>query len=99
MKIAYAKPGTSRENKTGSWRSMRPIPTDKCIACGTCVRFCPERCITFIERTDGSGKKMVAMDYDYCKGCGICANECPVKAISMMDEEEAKGCSPNKPVL
>ncbi|HMK54944.1 MAG TPA: pyruvate synthase subunit PorD [Methanobacteriaceae archaeon] len=68
------EPGSTRQNKTGSWRTFKPIlDKDKCIDCGNCILFCPEGCIN--QEHD--------IDYDYCKGCGICAEECPVEAIKM----------------
>jgi pyruvate ferredoxin oxidoreductase delta subunit len=74
-------PATSLENKTGSWRAMRPvINREKCTKCLLCWIFCPDNSI--VRREDDS----VEVDYDYCKGCGICANECPVKAIEMVEE-------------
>ena len=86
MKIPSAKPGTSRENKTGSWRSLKPVfDKEKCIKCGMCEDFCPEGCISGPK---GELKKAAEADYDYCKGCGICANICPVKCIAMEKEEE-----------
>ena len=72
------KPGSSRKNKTGSWRTFKPIITGKCIACGICVHYCPEACI---EVKTVGGKKRAVVDYDYCKGCLICMGECPHKAI------------------
>lgn len=70
-------PGNSRNNKTGSWRTFKPVADkDKCISCGICYLFCPDGCID--TNFDS--------DYDYCKGCGICAEECPVKAIEMVRE-------------
>jgi len=77
------KPGSSRKNKTGSWRTFRPIITDKCIGCGICVQYCPEACIELREvrgAKSRTGKKAV-VDYDFCKGCLICMGECPHKAI------------------
>ncbi len=71
---------SSSENKTGSWRSSKPVVTDKCIGCGICVDFCPEGCI-IVEN------KKSKIDYDYCKGCLICANVCPVKAIKEEDKK------------
>jgi len=68
------EPGSTRNNKAGSWRTFKPIlDKEKCIDCGNCVLFCPEGCIN----------QDYDIDYDYCKGCGICAEECPVKAIEM----------------
>jgi len=69
-------------NKTGSWRTVRPIvDLDKCINCGECWKFCPDVAI-FVE-DEGA-----VVDFDFCKGCGICAEKCPVDAIKM--EKEAK---------
>lgn len=71
-----AKPASSLENKTGSWRTYRPeIDNNKCISCALCSKLCPEGCIVM------AGKPKI--NYDYCKGCGVCAQECPVKAIMM----------------
>lgn len=68
-------------NKTGSWRTLRPIvDQDECIQCGICWKVCPDVAI-FVDQ-DGA-----TVDYDYCKGCGICAEECPVDAIDMEKEE------------
>ena len=79
MKIPYSKPGESLQNKTGSWRTFKPVVSDKCVRCGMCVTFCPEIAIKL-------GEKKAEINYDYCKGCGICSNVCPVKAIEMVRE-------------
>ncbi|MEM4598746.1 MAG: pyruvate synthase subunit PorD [Candidatus Diapherotrites archaeon] len=76
-------PGSTIKNKTGGWRSFRPvIDQTKCVKCGNCWVFCPDNAIK--KNADGS----FAVDYDYCKGCGICANECPLKAIRMETESK-----------
>ncbi len=76
------KPGNSEENKTGSWRTFRPVmDREKCIMCENCFIFCPEGCIMEFE-----GKFVI--NYDYCKGCLVCQNECPVNAITHMREEK-----------
>lgn len=72
------KPGTSRRNKTGSWRTFKPIITDKCVACGICIQYCPEACI---EIKPVKGRKRAVINYDFCKGCLICMGECPHNAI------------------
>ncbi len=79
------KPGSSLKNKTGSWRSYRPVvDKDKCIACRLCTKICPDGAINLKNY-----KKSLKADvnYDYCKGCGLCAKECPVKAIKMEKEK------------
>ena len=75
-------PGSSKEYKTGSWRSMRPIiDEEKCKKCWTCYIFCPDAAIIKCE-------EHAKVNYDYCKGCGICAAECKFDAIKI--EEEVK---------
>jgi pyruvate ferredoxin oxidoreductase delta subunit len=81
-----SKPGTSKKNKTGSWRvAIRPKYLQKnCIGCKMCLLVCPEGCIS------GSEKNTFICDYSYCKGCGICAVICPKKDIAMVKEESAE---------
>jgi 2-oxoacid:acceptor oxidoreductase delta subunit (pyruvate/2-ketoisovalerate family) len=79
-----AKPGSSRKNKTGSWRteSKPKFLKKNCIACRLCVLICPEGCI------EGKEKNAFHSDYDYCKGCGNCAVICPKQDIEMIPEEK-----------
>jgi len=80
---AILKPGSTRNNKTGNWRNIKPIyKHDKCTGCTMCERICPEG---VIYQED---KKKYNVDLDYCKGCGLCAEECPVKDIDMVPEEK-----------
>lgn len=66
---------------TGDWRTQRPVlDQEACIACGTCLLYCP---VNSIRKSDGK----FTICYDYCKGCGICAHECPKNAITMIPEE------------
>lgn len=70
-------PGSYIENKTGTWRTFKPVlDNEKCTKCLLCWFYCPDGSIKRGER--------IEIDYDYCKGCGICANVCPVKAIEMV---------------
>jgi pyruvate ferredoxin oxidoreductase delta subunit len=81
--------------KTGDWRYETPmVDKEKCIGCGTCVKFCPEAAI-IVERETYNVKRenekrfklhasrCATIDYKWCKGCGVCAAVCPVKAIAM----------------
>ena len=71
-------PGSFIENKTGSWRTFKPVyDQEKCNMCLFCWFYCPDGCI---KRLDDR----MEFDFDYCKGCGICANECPQDAIEMV---------------
>ncbi len=75
-------PGWSVVNKTGTWRSMKPvIDQDRCTRCGLCWIYCPDGAV--IKKED-----RFEINYDYCKGCGICMEECKRRAIEMVREEE-----------
>jgi pyruvate ferredoxin oxidoreductase delta subunit len=81
-----ANPSSTVKNKTGGWRSLKPLFNhNKCISCGTCIRICPEGIIAMKAVAE---KQKPFADYDFCKGCGLCAAECPVKAIRMEKEEK-----------
>ena len=76
------EPGSSREYRTGDWRSQKPTyDFTKCIKCGLCQIYCPEGCIG--QNADG----YFEANLFWCKGCGICHRECPTGVISMVDEE------------
>lgn len=76
--------GSTLVNKTGSWRSFRPVYIyEKCTKCGLCEIVCPDMSVH-----PGGKDGFFVYDYDYCKGCGICANECPADAIEMVLEEK-----------
>ena len=76
------EPGSSREYRTGDWRSQKPTyDFTKCIKCGLCQIYCPEGCIR--QNADG----YFQANLFWCKGCGICHRECPTGVISMVDEE------------
>jgi len=78
------KKGSSKANKTGSWRvELKPEFLKKnCIGCKMCVLICPEACIK------GEEKNTYICDYSFCKGCGTCALICPKKDIIMVKEEK-----------
>lgn len=73
--------------KTGEWRNMKPeVAAEKCIGCGTCVKFCPEAAIELAKNVERKTQN-IGIDYEFCKGCGVCANVCPAKAILMKKEQ------------
>ena len=83
------KPGTTTKNKTGSWRTFRPIiDHEKCIGCGKCSLVCPEGICFPSGEKNSKGIVFYERALNYCKGCGICAKECPVGAIKMELEEK-----------
>ena len=76
------EPGSSREYRTGDWRSQKPTYNfTRCIKCGLCQIYCPEGCIR--QNADG----FFEANLFWCKGCGICHRECPTGVISIVDEE------------
>ena len=76
------EPGSSREYRTGDWRSQKPTyDFKKCIKCGVCQIYCPEGCIQ--QNAEGHFEANMY----WCKGCGICPRECPTGVISMVNEE------------
>ena len=78
------QPGSSVNNKTGSWKLSQPIHDHEvCIGCQKCVMYCPDACTFKIDQKNSRGQSVTEVDMDYCKGCGACAAVCPVKAITM----------------
>ncbi len=82
MPLSAVSLGNTLNNKTGSWRSMRPVVyKDECISCLLCWKFCPEPCITMKNG-------IPVINYDYCKGCGTCVEVCPKDAIKFEREHK-----------
>ena len=69
-----------RENYTiGNYKVKEKgfrILEDKCIACGTCKRNCPQNCIV-------EGEKY-KINEENCLHCGNCYEKCPVKAVKKL---------------
>lgn len=80
---ATIKHDIKKAPKTGNWGIEYPEVSEKCVACGKCVSFCPEAAINLKNRKILSGKKIASIDRNFCKGCGVCASVCPIKAITM----------------
>ena len=52
----------------------------KCIACGTCVRFCPLKLRAF----NIQGKPITISLKKSCGGCSVCVKRCPQNAIKLI---------------
>ena len=53
------------------------VATQRCKACGKCIRACPSGAIEVIHET-------AAVDQALCVGCGACLNACPTGAIRLL---------------
>ncbi len=82
---AIRQADTSRNVKTGLWRTFRPVMDhSKCKKCWwNCSVFCPDSVITMND------EGFPTIDYTHCKGCLVCATECKGKAINVIPEDEA----------
>jgi hypothetical protein len=74
----------SRRGKLEMHSSSKPrIDEEKCIACGMCLRNCPEKAISYNER------KKAQIDYELCIGCGQCIASCHYGAARGRYDENA----------
>jgi len=69
-------PGNRPYKDGGNGGGFRPQTTDKCTACGLCVKSCPTQAIAPDCKTIGDG----------CISCFRCIRICPVGAKIMTDE-------------
>lgn len=58
---------------------------DKCIACGLCIKSCPNNVLALVEARDEVNKKKKALsfsiDHQYCMFCNLCVEACPTKTL------------------
>lgn len=59
------------------------IDTDKCVACGLCIKTCKQKAITMVD-----GKAHI--DYEKCVGCGECIVTCAKKAIQQAETDQSR---------
>jgi heterodisulfide reductase subunit A-like polyferredoxin len=52
----------------------------KCIACGTCAKYCQFEAVQYID-----GRKVI--DEARCLGCGVCVTKCARGAIRLRRDE------------
>jgi len=57
------------------------VDKDLCIACGTCVAYCPYNAPT-LASVGG-----ISFDLDACRGCGLCVALCPAFALDLENWE------------
>lgn len=50
--------------------------TNSCVGCGTCLKYCPQKCII-------AGEKYLIQP-EHCLHCGACFEHCPVKAVEKL---------------
>ena len=75
-----------------NYRGVPALPTlpgtikDKCIACGACMRVCPQQAIKIVSEVGEDKKRRLVefnLDAGLCSWCGLCTEVCPVGAIVM----------------
>lgn len=67
----------SRAGKQIMHSDIKPgVSVEKCVACGTCIKWCPESAIAMPD-----GKAVI--DHEKCIGCAECVISCPTKAINI----------------
>ncbi len=61
----------SRKGKLEMHSASKPSIDEKlCVACGTCIKNCPEQAISY------NANKIAQINYDKCIGCGQCIASC-----------------------
>ncbi|MDH3773420.1 MAG: 4Fe-4S binding protein, partial [Deltaproteobacteria bacterium] len=63
-----------------------------CVACGTCMRFCPSNVIKVQgEKTHTHSEKRASLyfiDFSHCSLCGLCVANCPTQTLKFSGEYE-----------
>lgn len=84
------------------YRGMPALPVDpktgreKCLACGSCARICPEQIITIKHEVGEDKKRRVVefnIDMSRCMFCGLCTEACPTKGLVMSKHFELSSFS------
>ena len=71
--------------------------THRCIACGTCQRFCPSGVIKVQGiKTHAKSPKVAThymIDFTRCSLCGLCVECCPTQTLQYSNEYQLEGVS------
>ena len=74
---SFRLPSSAESLSSGSKNHrQRPIPTEKCTACGQCVEICPKQAIQIREN-------LAMVDSTKCIACYCCHEICPYEAIRL----------------
>jgi len=65
----------SAAGKQQQHSTVKPGVGDKCVGCGTCIKWCPKQAISLSD-------KQAKIDHDVCIGCGECISSCPTRVIN-----------------
>ncbi len=77
MKPIAPQPAVKCSN-TDRGAAVNKICKVGCIACGLCVKNCPQQAIYLKDN-------VAVIDYTKCNGCGTCVAKCPKKAIQWIE--------------
>lgn len=53
------------------------IYEDRCKGCGSCVKACPMKALSFSEKINVQGVNFTQVDREKCIACGTCYTVCP----------------------
>ncbi len=53
------------------------LNTERCKACGFCIRVCPKKAIEMTAELNSKGYTLVKIDEAKCIKCGVCFWVCP----------------------
>ncbi len=75
----------SRKGKLEMHSASKPqMVEEKCVACGTCIKNCPERAISYNK------KHKAQIDYSLCIGCGQCVASCHYGSAKAVYDQSAE---------
>lgn len=75
----------SRKGKMEMHSASKPvIDEEKCVSCGMCIRYCPEKAIAYNKNLNAQ------IDYKKCIGCGQCVASCHYGAAKAVYDQSAQ---------